>query len=151
MKEFVYFAKRFILVFCLSFTFLCSMPAFGINADYDIKGSDEAEGSQKSVASEGPLGDTLCQIILMLSGRIGRLAAAIACFIVGIMFLLGKITWPFLVTMVIGFALIFGAKSIVIAFLPNYIMVRDPNQQKDVAMTPEEIINSNCRELATVK
>ena len=93
------------------------------------------------------LSSTLCQLILIVNGRVGRAMAAIAIFGLGIAFFLGKITWTLITTLGIGLGTLFGAKSIALVLLPYAVTVTDPSSGAQVTATPDEIIRKVCPEL----
>jgi type IV secretory pathway VirB2 component (pilin) len=101
-------------------------------------------------ASEGDknnqLATSLCQLILLLNGRIGRAIAVIAIFTLAILFMTSKLTVPVFLTFIIGIAMLFGAKSIALIMLPSYVKVKEADRGV-VTKTPEELIKQVCPEL----
>jgi type IV secretory pathway VirB2 component (pilin) len=101
-------------------------------------------------ASEGDknnqLATSLCQIILLLNGRIGRAIAVIAILTLALLFMTSKLTVPVFLTFIVGIALLFGAKSIALVLLPSYVEVKEPDRGV-VKKTPEELIKQVCPEL----
>lgn len=102
----------------------------------------EASGSDRSALS-----DSLCQIILILNGRVGRALAAIAIFGLGIAFFLGKITWTLITTMGIGMGVLFGAKTVTLMLLPYSVKTVNPDTGTQEDVSPEELIRKACPEL----
>lgn len=96
---------------------------------------------------QSQLVNSLCTLILILNGRIARVLAAVAIFAVGIMFFLGKITWPVLTTIGVAMGLVFGAKTVAIIMLPRAVYVHDAYQEETLVKTPSEIISQACPEL----
>jgi type IV secretory pathway VirB2 component (pilin) len=109
---------------------------------------------QNVKATEAPdnLGiiDTLCSLILFLQGRTGRVMAAFAMFAFGFGFFLNKISWTALVVLIMGFAFLFGAKSIALIFLPYATTYSDPEDPTigTKKVTTESIIQKACPELS---
>ena len=101
-------------------------------------------------ASEGDknnqLATSLCQLILLLNGRVGRAIAVIAILTLAILFMTSKLTVPVFLTFIIGIALLFGAKSIALIMLPSYVKVKEADRGV-VNKTPEELIKQVCPEL----
>lgn len=63
--------------------------------------------------AQDTIGETLCNIVGFINGRIGRAIATIAIIIVGVGALMGKISWGMAIIVGIGVAIVFGASSIV--------------------------------------
>jgi type IV secretory pathway VirB2 component (pilin) len=93
-------------------------------------------------ADNNPLVDVLCQIVIFMQGRIGRAISLGVLFSFGILFFLGKVSWPQIVTMSIGLGLLFGAKSVALLVLPYYI-----EQDGDVQVTTSDAIKTVCPEI----
>lgn len=104
----------------------------------------ESDGNTKG---QSQLARSLCTLILILNGRTARVIAAVAIFGIGIMFFLGKITWPIIVTVGIGMGLVFGAKVVAIALLPRAIQTWDNTQGEAKILTTSEVITQACPEL----
>ena len=66
-----------------------------------------------SLADTDPIGDTLCNIVTKLQGRIGKGIATIAVIFLGIGLFLGKLSWGLAIAIGIGIGGIFGASQIV--------------------------------------
>ena len=65
-----------------------------------------------TAASGGAIGDTLCNIVAAIQGRIGKGIATIGIVALGIGLFAGKLNWPLAIATAIGIGLIFGAASI---------------------------------------
>ena len=63
--------------------------------------------------TEDPIGDTLCNIVTKLQGRIGKGIATIAVIFLGIGLFLGKLSWGLAIAIGIGIGGIFGAGQLV--------------------------------------
>lgn len=86
---------RFIFLFTISFIVI-SLPEFAHAA-----GSDTV------------IGNMLCTVVGWEKGSTGRGIATLAMIIVGIMALMNKISWGFVLLHIVGTALMVGASSIV--------------------------------------
>ena len=109
----------------LAITLLC-FQAFAIAneapSSQNIVSVNPAQiSSDGNTKNQSDLSNALCTLILILNGRIARVIAAVAIFAIGIMFFMGKITWPVIVTIGIAMGLVFGAKVVAIALLPRAI------------------------------
>jgi type IV secretory pathway VirB2 component (pilin) len=111
---------------------------------------DEGVMAVDATASEGDknnqLATSLCQLILLLNGRIGRAVAVIAILTLALLFMTSKLTVPLFLTFIVGIAFLFGAKSIALVLLPSYVDVKEPDRGV-VKKTPEELIKQVCPEL----
>jgi type IV secretory pathway VirB2 component (pilin) len=105
---------------------------------YDSSGYD---------AENSSLVNTLCTLIMVLNGRFARVMAAVAIFVLGIMFFMGKITWPILIAVPVAFGIIFGAKTVAIALLPRATQIYNAREQSLETKTTSEIITQACPEL----
>lgn len=103
--------------------------------------------SSGDTQNQSDLANSLCTLIMILNGRIARVLSAVAIFVIGILFFLGKITWPIIVTIGIAFGLVFGAKAVAILLLPRAISSYDATQKETLTQTPSEIISQACPEL----
>ena len=127
------------------FSVLTMQPALA--AGPGITATNPNQGTNNTaVGQTTPLTDALCTIILVLNGRIGRAIAAMAIIGVGYAFWASKISWVMIVTVGIGIGIIFGAKTVAIAMLPNTVKVTDTNGNL-VTVTPDELIRDACPEL----
>ena len=91
--------------------------------------------------------NTLCTLIMVLNGRFARVMAAVAIFVLGIMFFMGKITWPILIAVPVAFGIIFGAKTVAIALLPRATQIYNAREKTLETKTTSEIITQACPEL----
>lgn len=107
----------------------------------------EQYGSGGYNAENSALVNSLCTLIMILNGRIARVMAAVALFVLGILFFMGKITWPILVTVPIAFGIIFGAKTVAIALLPRATQIYNTREKSVETKTSSEIITQACPEL----
>ena len=103
--------------------------------------------SDSTAPGQNDLTNALCTLILMLNGRVARVMAAVAIFAVGIMFFMGKITWPVLTTIGVAMGLVFGAKTVAIIMLPRAVYVYDERDEDMNIKTSSEIITQACPEL----
>lgn len=115
--------------------------------------SDEDNGiiAVDSTATEGDktnqLATSLCQLILLLNGRTGRALAVIAIITLAFLFMTSKLNVPTFLTIVVGLAMLFGAKSVALVILPNYVQVKDRDRNTEVKKTPDELVREVCPEL----
>jgi type IV secretory pathway VirB2 component (pilin) len=135
----------------LAITLLC-FQAFAIASEapssQNIVSVNPAQiSSDGNTKNQSDLANALCTLILILNGRIARVIAAVAIFAIGIMFFMGKITWPVIVTIGIAMGLVFGAKVVAIALLPRAIQTYDQTQGEITTTTTSEIISQACPEL----
>ena len=130
----------------LSFLFSSSILVTAFSSDTDpIKDFD---ANNESVDNENPAAATLCYVILLTQGRIGRAIAMTSIAVFGLLFFLGKVTWPSIVIMIVGIVILFGARQVALLFLDNSITVNDPNEYGQTKqMTPDQIIQTVCPEL----
>ncbi len=94
-----------------------------------------------ALAETNQLNSTLCDLIYVTQGRIGRALGIIAIFILGVLFFLGKISWPLLVTTALGLAMLFGSKTIALALLPSKV------KTKTGTKSSEELVRAACPDL----
>lgn len=92
----------------------------------------------------------ICLLIVVLTGKIARVILALAIFVVGILFFLGKINWSILAVTAIGAGIAFGATGIVIAILPRATQVVDNSSGTAVikTKTTHQLIAERCPEIA---
>jgi len=64
-------------------------------------------------ASNTPMGNVLCTVVLWFTGNTGKGLATIAITVIGIGALLGKVSWGMAIIVGIGVAIVFGAAGIV--------------------------------------
>lgn len=140
-----------IITIVLAFVMMFSSFSYA-DTEYDglsIKNVNESyrTGNDGKVKNQSELVNSLCTLILILNGRIARVLAAVAIFAVGIMFFLGKITWPILVTVGVAMGLVFGAKNVAIIMLPRVVAMHDERDGTIQYKTSSEIISQACPEL----
>lgn len=59
------------------------------------------------------MGDTLCNIVWIVYGNLGRGLASLAVIIIGVGALLGKTSWGLAMTVAVGISIIFNAGTVV--------------------------------------
>lgn len=133
----------------LALVLLFSSSSFADNPSSDnIESVNPTQVDKQGINPQSSaLVNSLCTIILILNGRVARVLAAVSVFVVGLLFFMGKITWPVLVTIPIAFGLIFGGRTVAIALLPRAIQVYDSRQGALATKTTSEIISQACPEL----
>ena len=57
--------------------------------------------------------NVLCNVYNMISGNVGKAITALIMVSLGIMLLLGKVTWGVAIALAVGIGVIFGAKDMV--------------------------------------
>ena len=90
---------------------------------------------------------SLCILITMICGRIGRVIAIFAITTFGFLFLLGKIEFTKLIHLAIGFSLLFAPAMIAVVLLPSKTKYYDPTQPKDKqyrTVTVAYMIKKSC-------
>ena len=65
------------------------------------------------------LADTLCNVLMFVTGSVGKTIATFAIIFIGVTFLNGKCNWTVLVTFSVGLAAIFAAPTIIQTFTGN--------------------------------
>lgn len=140
---------RFFILIC----FLCSFKlAFSATDISDSRAVEDLDGISAidPNAGEGDLNNQLatsiCQLILLLNGRTGRAIAVIAVLTLAFLFMSSRLSIAVFLTFIVGIALLFGAKSIALVLLPNYVTVKDPDREM-IKKTPEELVKEVCPEL----
>jgi hypothetical protein len=63
------------------------------------------------------------------------------------MFMTSKLNVPTFLTIVIGLAMLFGAKSVALVLLPNYVTVKDIDRNEAIKKSPDELVREVCPEL----
>lgn len=137
--------KYFFIILFLLLTFAGKTTFAATVLDEEgIGATDEkvAEGD-----SSNQLASSICQLILLLNGRIGRAIAIIALFAIAILMATGKVGVPIFLTFLVGIAMLFGAKSIALVLLPSFVEVREIDRLEPVKRSPEELIKQVCPEL----
>ncbi len=66
----------------------------------------------QAVILDNTIGNTLCDLIGMMTGLTGKVIATLAVMFIGIGSFFGKASWALVVTITMGIALIFGARDI---------------------------------------
>ncbi|MFN7039190.1 MAG: TrbC/VirB2 family protein [Alphaproteobacteria bacterium] len=74
---------------------------------------DIAKANATPPETNDAISQTLCNVILKLTGPIGKGIATIAIIVLGVGLFLGKMSWAVAVATAIGIGLIFGAGSMV--------------------------------------
>ncbi len=72
---------------------------------------------QGGSAENNALGDVVCNVYRLITGKVGRGVVVVVLFVTGISFYLGKVNWGTIVAIVIGAGLCFGGPAIVSVFL----------------------------------
>jgi type IV secretory pathway VirB2 component (pilin) len=115
--------------------------------------SDRADGivatnpNAESGDESNQLASSLCQLILLLNGRVGRAIAVIALLALAFMFMTDKLRVRTFVIFIVGITFLFGAKSIALTILPSYVYTKDIDRNQKVKKTPDELIREVCPEL----
>lgn len=90
----------------------------------------------------------MCEMILMLQGRIGRALISFIIIMQAWQFSQGSIKWESVVTLFIGIALFYAPKTFAIFLLPDYIEgVYGEGYTPDMKITADEIISCACPDL----
>lgn len=63
--------------------------------------------------AQGAIGNTLCNIVDLLVGNLGRAIANLAVIFLGIGMFFGKVSWNSAMAVAVGIALVFGAGNVV--------------------------------------
>jgi len=97
----------------------------------------------------------LCDIIMLMRGRIARAIAMIAIIGIAVSFFVAKMEWQKIMVLAIGIGLIYGAQTVAYLLLPSTITgvngvmadgtVYDPNKK----YSPEELVRNVCPILST--
>lgn len=136
------------ILLCLPLVFgSANAKNIGLNANTPVEDSNE-----DNEVRENPLVETLCTIIIFLQGRLARALAAAAIFAFGIFFFVNQVSWGKMVVIVLGMALLFGARNIALAILPNYVIVKQNQGEDDLLsqvgrQTPDQVLRYSCPEL----
>lgn len=59
-----------------------------------------------------PIEEALCEVVGWFRGPIGRAVGTLAIIIIGILALMGKVSWGLAIMVVLGIALVFGAPAL---------------------------------------
>jgi len=65
------------------------------------------------INSDSMIKNVLCQAVKLLTGDIGRVITVMIVVSLGIMLLLGKVTWGVAIALAVGIGVIFGAEGLV--------------------------------------
>jgi len=144
--------KRVCVILCLMFevlfisaTALYPLTASAVNDD-DVPGIEDFKKGVEPEEQNNEVANVICQVIIFLQGRIGRAIALAALVVMGIQFFLGKVTWTSIVVTGVGFALLFGSKSIALVILKKYVETR--NSTGDIVkISTGEAVSKVCPEI----
>jgi type IV secretory pathway VirB2 component (pilin) len=144
--------KRVCVILCLMFevlfisaTALYPLTASAVNDD-DVPGIEDFKKGVEPEEQNNEVANVICQVIIFLQGRIGRAIALAALVVMGIQFFLGKVTWTSIVVTGVGFALLFGSKSIALVILKKYVETRD-SSGNIVKISTGEAVSKVCPEI----
>lgn len=76
-------------------------------------------GEARADAADSELTGTLCKIINIIRGGVGRTIAIIVVMSIAIMMFLGKVTWGVAIMVAVGMGLLFGAPALVASVSPG--------------------------------
>ena len=144
--------KRACLILCLmlevlfvSATAIYPLTASAVNDD-EVPGIEDFKKGVEPEEQNNEVANVICQVIIFLQGRIGRAIALAALVVMGIQFFLGKVTWTSIVVTGVGFALLFGSKSIALVILKKYVETR--NSTGDIVkISTGEAVSKVCPEI----
>ena len=144
LKKFsVYFLTFFLVISQLAFAGSTATPTSD-----NIETVNENQYTESGYQTENSaLVNSLCTLIMIMNGRLARVMAAVAIFVLGILFFMGKITWPVLIAVPVAFGIIFGAKTVAIAILPRATQIYNAREKAIETKTTSEIITQACPEL----
>jgi type IV secretory pathway VirB2 component (pilin) len=132
-------------VLFISATALYPLTASAVNDD-DVPGIEDFKKGVEPEEQNNEVANVICQVIIFLQGRIGRAIALAALVVMGIQFFLGKVTWTSIVVTGVGFALLFGSKSIALVILKKYVETR--NSTGDIVkISTGEAVSKVCPEI----
>ena len=110
--------------------------------------------SNASVSGGNAAAGVLCDVILLIRGRIGRALALIAIMSTAWGWVMGHSNWQRVSSLVVGFGLLFGAESFAYIILPSTVegitgttatgVIFSPNKK----YAPTELVKSVCPELS---
>jgi type IV secretory pathway VirB2 component (pilin) len=75
--------------------------------------TESSLASNSSAAAGGGLGDAMCNVVNMLTGKVGKAIATIALIFLAFGLFVGKVTWGLAVSLGIAIATIFGADQLI--------------------------------------
>ncbi len=116
-------------------------PLYG--SDGGIRGPSNSVIQSASSSSGNALVDTICMIVVVMQGRVGRVIGMVFIISGGYLFFLGKINWQWIIVGCVGLGILFGAKSIVVMILPKYMQTIDANGNKTVS-TASKVLETAC-------
>jgi type IV secretion system protein VirB2 len=93
----------------LRFYLAFALPALAVFAIPDV--------AMATVGTVSPMGTVMCGIISIIYGNLGRGLATIGIISIGVMALLGKVSWGLAITVATGIGIIFGAVGLTQAIL----------------------------------
>jgi type IV secretory pathway VirB2 component (pilin) len=132
-------------VLFVSATAIYPLTASAVNDD-DVPGIEDFKKGVEPEEQNNEVANVICQVIIFLQGRIGRAIALAALVVMGIQFFLGKVTWTSIVVTGVGFALLFGSKSIALVILKKYVETR--NSTGDIVkISTGEAVSKVCPEI----
>lgn len=136
-----------ILLFCSYLAHAAPSTDFSDKESYNSsEGIVATDPNATEGAKNNQLASSLCQFILLLNGRTGRAAAVIAVLALAFLFMTSRLNVTVFLTFIAGLTLLFGAKSIALILLPNYVQIKDPDRGS-IKKTPEELLKTACPEL----
>ena len=91
---------------------------------------------------------TICEIIMLLQGRIGRSIATFHIMLAGWKFTQGQFSWQEVVQVAIGVGIFFAPKTFALFLLPDYIEgLSGDGYDTTVKYSPDEILTCVCPNL----
>ncbi len=121
--------KLLILFFCFGLFNFGSLALFGANPFMNEAAAllnEATAGSSSNTTTQTDelnnafgtqsLADTLCNVLMFVTGSVGKTIATFAIIFIGVTFLNGKCNWTVLVTFSVGLAAIFAAPKIIQTF-----------------------------------
>ena len=109
--------KLLILFFCFGLFNFGSLALFGANPFMnEASATSKYNDTTNSKFGSQSLADTLCRVLMFVTGSVGKTIATFAIIFIGVTFLNGKCNWTVLVTFSVGLAAIFAAPKIISTF-----------------------------------
>ena len=91
---------------------------------------------------------TICEIIMLLQGRIGRSIAMFTIMLSAWQFTSGQLKWQEIVQVAIGIGIFFAPKTFALFLLPDYIEgISGNGYDSSMKYTPDEILTCVCPNL----